>query len=176
MLQVSDELQFVVGFSQRLVPGTARQTEVCRTFCVSPIYEKALIQPETLRRYTALLEAMWLLLEVPTWAANLGKRLVKTPKIMLKDTRLIAARLGVTADGLQRDPLLLGQMLETFVVLELLKQQGWNETKVRLSHFRDHNVVEVHVVLELPGGEIVGIEIKATPTPGSEDLSGLRKL
>ncbi len=36
MPQVSDELQFVVGFSQRLGPGTARPTEVCRTFCVSP--------------------------------------------------------------------------------------------------------------------------------------------
>jgi hypothetical protein len=134
------------------------------------------IQHETLRRYTALLEAMWLLIEVPAWAANLGKRLVKTPKIMLNDTGLIAARLGVTADRLQRDPLLLGQMLETFVVLELLKQQGWNETTVRLYHFRDHNGVEVDVVLELPGGDIVGIEIKATATPGSEDLTGLRKL
>ena len=67
-------------------------------------------------------------------------------------------------------------MLETFVVLELLKQQGWNETTVRLYHFRDHNGVEVDVVLELPGGDIVGIEIKSTATPGSEDLTGLRKL
>ena len=134
------------------------------------------IQHETLRRYTALLEALWLLIEIPAWTANLGKRLVKAPKILLSDTGLIAARLGVTEERLQRDPLLLGQMLETFVVLELLKQQGWNEAHVRLYHFRDHNGVEVDVVLELPGGDIVGIEIKATATPGSEDLSGLRKL
>jgi uncharacterized protein len=134
------------------------------------------IQHETLRRYTALLEAMYLLREVPAWTARLGKRLVKTPKIILSDTGLIAARLGITEERLPRDPLLLGQMLETFVVLELLKQQGWNQTQVRLYHFRDHNGVEVDVVLELPGGDIVGIEIKATATPGSEDLSGLRKL
>jgi uncharacterized protein len=134
------------------------------------------IQHETLRRYTALLEAMYLLREVPAWTAKLGKRLVKTPKIILSDTGLIAARLGITEERLPRDPLLLGQMLETFVVLELLKQQGWNETQVRLYHFRDHSGVEVDVVLELPWGDIVGIEIKATATPGSEDLSGLRKL
>jgi uncharacterized protein len=134
------------------------------------------IQHETLRRYTALLEAMYLLREVPAWTAKLGKRLVKTPKIILSDTGLIAARLGITEERLPRDPLLLGQMLETFVVLELLKQQGWNETQVRLYHFRDHNGVEVDIVLELPGGDLVGIEIKATATPGSEDLSGLRKL
>ena len=60
----------------------------------------------------------------------------------------VSARLGVTEERLQRDPLLLGQMLETFVVLELLKQQGWNETNVRLYHFRDHNGVEVDVVLD----------------------------
>ena len=134
------------------------------------------IPQETLRRYMSLLQAMWLLIEVPAWSANLGKRLVRAPKIFLNDSGMIAARLGVSEDRLQRDPLLLGQLLETFIVLELMKQRGWSETSVQLFHFRDHSGLEVDVVLEQPNGDIVGIEIKATATPGSEDLSGLRGL
>lgn len=134
------------------------------------------IQHETLRKYTSLLEALWLIIELPAWSANLGKRMVKTPKIFLNDTGLIAANLGITADRFIREPLLLGQMIETFVVLELMKQQTWSEADVKLYHFRDHNGLEVDVVLEMPNGDIIGIEIKATATPGSEDLSGLRSL
>lgn len=128
------------------------------------------LQHETLRRYTAFLEALWILLEVPAWSANLGKRMVKAPKILLNDTGMIGARLGVTPARLQRESLLVGQMIKTFVVLELMKQRSWNETNVRLYHFRDHKGLEVDVVLELPWGEIVGLGIKATATPGSEDL------
>ena len=134
------------------------------------------IPQETLRRYMSLLQAMWLLVEVPAWSANLGKRLVRAPKIYLNDTGMIAARLGVSEERLLRDPLLLGQLVETFVVLELLKQRGWSENRVQLFHFRDHSGLEVDVVLEQPNGDIIGIEIKATATPGSEDLSGLRGL
>ena len=59
---------------------------------------------------------------------------------------------------------------------DLLKQRGWSENRVQLFHFRDHSGLEVDVVLEQPNGDIIGIEIKATATPGSEDLSGLRGL
>ncbi|MCI0392538.1 MAG: ATP-binding protein [Acidobacteria bacterium] len=134
------------------------------------------IQHETLRRYTALLEAMWLIIEQPAWSTNLGKRLVKTPKITLNDTGLLASLLGINRERLDREPILLGQLLESFVVMELRKQITWSETPVKIYHFRDHKGAEVDIVLETPSGEIVGIEVKATATPGISDLSGLRSL
>lgn len=36
----------------------------------------------------ALLESLWLVVELPAWSANLGKRLVRTPKMTLNDTGL----------------------------------------------------------------------------------------
>jgi uncharacterized protein len=134
------------------------------------------IQHETLRRYTALLEAMWLVVELPAWAANLGKRLVKTPKMTLNDTGLLAGLLGINRQRLAAEPLLLGQMLESFVVMELRKQATWSGTPVQMCHFRDHKGAEVDIVLETPAGGIVGVEVKATATPGPGDLAGLRAL
>jgi uncharacterized protein len=60
--------------------------------------------------------------------------------------------------------------------MELRKQATWSETDVKLYHFRDHKGAEVDIVLESPAGEVVGIEVTATATPGPGDLSGLRAL
>jgi hypothetical protein len=77
---------------------------------------------------------------------------------------------------LNREPVYLGQLLESFVVMELRKQTGWNETPVGLFHFRDQKGAEVDIVLESAAGEIVGVEVKSTATPRAEDFAGLRYL
>ncbi len=134
------------------------------------------LQHETLRRYTALLEALWLVVELPAWSANLGKRLVKTPKFTLNDTGLLASLLGINQTRLTREPLLLGQLLESFVVMELRKQLTWSANPAQLYHFRDQRGAEVDIVLERPTGELIGIEVKATTAPNAGDLAGLRAL
>ena len=134
------------------------------------------ISHETLRRYMALLETLWLFVELPAWSSNLARRLVRTPKIMLSDTGLMAGLLNLDERRLHREPVYLGQLLESFAVMELRKQLGWSETRVGMFHFRDSKGAEVDVILESPAGEIVGIEVKATMTPRAEDFAGLRYL
>jgi len=134
------------------------------------------IPHETLRRYLALLETLWLVVELPAWSSNLGRRLVKTPKITLSDTGLLAGLLNLEERRLQREPVYLGQLLESFAVMELRKQLGWSDRRAGMFHFRDTKGAEVDVILESPTGEIVGIEIKATTSPRAEDFSGLRYL
>jgi len=134
------------------------------------------ISHETLRRYMALLETLWLFVELPAWSSNLVRRLVRTPKITLSDTGLMAGLLNLDERRLHREPVYLGQLLESFAVMELRKQLGWSETRAGMFHFRDSKGAEVDVILESPAGEIVGIEVKATMTPRAEDFSGLRHL
>lgn len=135
------------------------------------------IQHETLRRYTALLKAIWLVVEMPAWSGNIGKRLMKTPKLTLSDTGLMSHILGINQQRLAREPLLLGQLLESFVVMELQKHLTWStQIGVKLFHYRDQSGSEVDIVLEAPSGEMVGVEVKATATPNAGDLSGLKAL
>lgn len=134
------------------------------------------IQQDTLKRYYALLQALFLLVELPAWFANLGKRLIKAPKIALADTGLWADILGVEIERLRSDPVLLGHSLENFVVMELRKQSTWSVRGVRLYHFRDLKNHEVDIVLEDRAGDLVGVEVKAGATVAAGDFNGLRKL
>lgn len=72
-------------------------------------------------------------------------------------------------------PLLFGQLLETFVLQELVRLGGWAEEPVRFSHYRDRDGVELDVVLESERS-VVGVEVKAGATVTQRDLRGLRSL
>lgn len=130
----------------------------------------------TLKRYFALLLAVFLVRTVPPWHGNLGKRLVKAPKVMLADSGLAAHLMGVDPARLRADRTLLGGLLESFVTMELVKQSGWSEVAPSLYHFRSHGGEEVDLVLERRSGPLVGIEVKSAATVTAADLKGLRAL
>jgi predicted AAA+ superfamily ATPase len=134
------------------------------------------IPQTTLKRYMTLLEATFMISFLPPWHRNLGKRLVKSPKILLNDTGLAADLLGATVERLKADRILLGHLLEGFVVLECQKQRTWSKTSVMLYHFRTQVGEEVDLVLENKSGELVGIEIKAAQTVTEKDFRGLKVL
>ena len=113
---------------------------------------------------------------LPPWHANLGLRLVKTPKVLLGDTGLLCHLLGLDAARLQGDDLMTGAALECFVAGELAKQVSWSETRPGLFHYRTHTQHEVDFVLEDGRGRLVGIEVKKTASPASSDFKGLRHL
>jgi predicted AAA+ superfamily ATPase len=130
----------------------------------------------TLKRYFALLEMVFLIRLLPPWHANIGKRLVKTPKVVLTDTGLAAHLMGIDDARLARDRTLLGGLLESFVAMELVKQSGWSADPPALYHFRTHEGDEVDLVLERRGGALVGIEVKSAATVSAADFKGLRAL
>ncbi len=130
----------------------------------------------TLKRYMALLEAAFLIRRIPPWSGNLSKRLVKSPKLFLTDTGLAAYLMGVNRAGFESNRTVYGQILENFVVMELMKQVAWSEVSPGINHFRSHTGLEVDMVLERRDGTCVGIEVKASETIGPGDFKGLRAL
>jgi uncharacterized protein len=134
------------------------------------------IPQTTLKRYMALLESIFLVHELPAWHANIGKRLVKAPRIFLLDSGLLAHLLGHDEQSLREDRQALGPLLETFAIGELKKQSAWSHTQPAMFHFRTHTGSEVDIVLEDARKRLVGIEIKASATAASDDFKGLRSL
>ena len=76
----------------------------------------------TLKRYVSLLEMTFLVSFLKPWANNLTKRLVKSPKIMLNDSGLLAYLLGIKLSNLDQNQIKLGHLLENFVYNEIIKQ------------------------------------------------------
>lgn len=142
----------------------------------SEISRSLAIPQTTLKRYMALLKSVFLIYELPAWHSNLGKRFVKSPKIMFSDTGLLSNTLGFNLKRLSEDLHITGGIVENFIVAELLKQSAWNEKRVELFHFRDRLGSEVDVVLEDGAGRVVGIEVKSSATVSATDFSGLKKL
>jgi uncharacterized protein len=130
----------------------------------------------TLKRYFALLETVFLVRLLPPWYASIGKRLVKTPKVLLTDTGLAAHLMGIDSARLAQDRTLLGGLLESFVAMELVKHAGWSADPPALYHFRTHEGDEVDLVLERRDGALVGIEVKSAATVSAADFKGLHRL
>jgi uncharacterized protein len=134
------------------------------------------LDEKTARRYVGVLETMFLLRRLEPWWHNESKRLVKTPKLHLLDSGLLAALRGLTPARLAQDRTAFGPLLETWAFSELAKLATWHDEPVRLSFLRTKDQHEVDVVLERADGALVGIEVKAAATVHATDFRGLRQL
>lgn len=130
----------------------------------------------TLKRYLALLETLFLVVRIPAWARNPGKRLVKSPKVFLPDTGLLAWLMDYSQEKLAALPGLPGHLVETFVACELLKHLAFSERGLSLWHYRTPADIEVDFVLEDRLGRLTGIEVKASASIDGADFKGLRHL
>ncbi|MBM4143537.1 MAG: ATP-binding protein [Lentisphaerae bacterium] len=143
---------------------------------VSELSRSAGIPHSTLQRYLTLFETAFLIHRVRAWTANLSKRLVKAPKLLLGDTGFMTHLLNVAEDSALEDTTLAGRFVETFVGCELMKQIEWSASRPALSHYRAASGAEVDFVLEEGVRRVAGVEVKFTQTLKSEDFRGLRAL
>lgn len=131
---------------------------------------------KTAARYIGVFEQMYLLKRVEVWAGNRLKRLIKTPKVQFVDSGLLSTLTGVTPVLARQDRSRFGNILETFVFGELLKNTTISEGYYRLLYYRDHDQLEVDFVIEDSTGQLVGVEVKAAATVKKSDLRGLKRL
>lgn len=119
----------------------------------------------TIGQWLGILEATGLVLLLPPYFENLGKRLVKSPKLYLSDSGLACYLLGIETDAeLQRSPF-LGVVFEGFIAAELAKAQLHRGERRELYYFRDQQGLEVDFVVPGKQHGLELIEAKATRTP-----------
>jgi uncharacterized protein len=130
---------------------------------------------ETLENYLLLLERLFLVRRLSAWHRNGAKRLIKTPKVHVVDSGLAATLAGILeSDWLERRNL-MGHLLESFVVQQVMTQASWTDPDLRFWHYRDKDKVEVDLVITR-GQSVWGIEIKAASSVNKLDAKGLRRL
>jgi uncharacterized protein len=142
----------------------------------SELSRSVAIPQTTLKRYMSLLETTFLLQPLPAWSGNLGKRLVKAPKVMLNDTGLMSNLIGLYEDGVETHQGIIGGVLENFVAMELRKQVAWSKMQPQVFHFRTQTGQEVDIALENAVGKLVGIETKAGKSVKAQDFKGLQAM
>lgn len=129
---------------------------------------------KTVRRQERLLSDLRIVDALPAWHSNRISRLVKNRKRFLIDPGLVAVLLGVDSAAVLSDGGVLGRILETFVLAQLRPLLGVDTLDVHAFHLRQQDGRhEVDVILESADGRVVGVEIKATASPGNNDVRHL---
>ncbi len=116
----------------------------------------------TIRTYLDILIDFYMVRQIQPWSGNTKKRLVKSPKIYLRDTGLLHNLLNISSfDSLLGNPV-LGASWEGFVVENIIVSLS---SKWRYSYYRTTAQTEIDLVLEGPDQQIWAIEIKRSSAP-----------
>lgn len=117
------------------------------------------VSGQTVGRYLDLLADLMLVRRLPPWHANAGKRLVKSPKVYIRDSGLTHALLGLqTQESLLGHPV-IGGSWEGFCIENLIDAAPRG---TEASFYRSSAGAEIDLILKLPDGALWAIEIKRT--------------
>lgn len=128
------------------------------------------ISQPTARSWLSVLEASYIAFRLPPFFANIGKRLIKAPKLYFYDTGLVASLLNIENPRQLETHPLRGALFETWVVAEVAKAHLHRGRRPRLSFYRDRNGLEIDLILE-KGADLVLVEAKSAQTPSSEHFA-----
>ncbi len=138
------------------------------------LFDAADVDRRTAAAYDRLFQDLYVLDLLPAWHTNQLKRLARLPKRHIVDPGLVAAALDLDPDTVMRDSDMVGRLLETFVLSQLRPELALDHRPPTLHHLRDQNGArEVDLVVELAGGRVIGLEVKATSSPTRADARHL---
>jgi hypothetical protein len=141
----------------------------------SEISKEVGVAVNTIKSWVNALEVSGLIVLLPPYYKNLGKRLIKAPKLYFSDNGLLNALLNIDSLDTLDKSLHLGNIWENFVLTELVKE-GFVEGK-NIFYFRDTNGVEIDFIVEKKG-EIFLLEAKhhERPDPGKLNFKKIAPL
>ena len=168
MIQVKD-LRLFRNFV-RLCAGRVGQV-----FNASEIGNNLGVSSHTVKAWVSVLEASFIVYLMEPFSGNIGKRLLKAPKLYFYDVGFASYLSGFSsADQIFADRL-RGALFENMVVMELLKLRLNRNLDANLLYYRDKQQHEIDVMV--PNGRAFDcIEIKSSATFTKDFLKGIRYL
>ena len=136
------------------------------------------VSVNTIRHWTSVLRASYIIYTLPPYFLNIKKRLVKAPKIYFYDVGLLCSLLGIRNYEAINTHALAGQLFENFIMGEMVKNEFISHSNHSLFYYRDHDGLEVDIVKELDN-RLDLFEIKKSKVykkEFSENLGKLEKL
>lgn len=135
----------------------------------------------TTTRYLDLMVDLLLVRRLQPWTSNLGRRLVKSPKAIIRDSGLCHTLLGITTTNDLLGHPVVGGSWECFVIENIIKA---SRRKLAMGYYRTTGGAEIDLILETRPGKIWAIEIKRSSAPtlskgfhsACEDIRPARRL
>ena len=150
---------------QSLEPGLRRATaRTGQLLNLADIARDLGVAVNTIRAWLSVLEATWQVFVLRPYHANIGKRLVKTPKVYFTDVGTLCHLAGLRDPEHAASGPLGGVILETAVLSEIVKSLAHRAMPPQVFFWRTLAGTEVDIVVDT-GGKLVPIEVKLSATP-----------
>ena len=127
-------------------------------------------------RWLDILEIPGQMLVAPPYFENLGKRLIKSPKIYVADSGLACHLLGIDSEAEMEKSPFLGALFEGFIAAEIVKAQANSGRRRELYYFRDQQGLEVDFIVPARGGGMRLIEAKTSRTVAPNTARSIERL
>jgi predicted AAA+ superfamily ATPase len=131
------------------------------------------INYHTVRSHLDLLEAHFLIRRLPPYFINIGKRLVKSPRIYIRDTGLLHYLLNVQTDRHLLESHKRGSSFEGLVIEQIIAFEQLYRPGSRFYFYRTHTGSEVDLIVDR-GRNRIGYEIKCASSVAKRDWNGLK--
>ncbi len=128
----------------------------------------------TVKAWISVLEASHQIIILRPYFANVGKRLVKTPKIYFTDTGLLCYLVGLKSPEHAASSPMAGSIMETAVVGEIIKTLLHRGIEPRVWFWRTSTGLEVDILVRTED-KLVAVEVKASATPSPAMAASLIK-
>lgn len=129
----------------------------------------------TARQWLTLLEASYIVFQLPPYHSNIRKRLVRSPKFYFHDVGLACHLVGIEHAGQLATHPLRGALFENMVVAEALKRRFNRGRTSNLSFFRDSRGLECDLLYR-SGNRFAAVEIKSGATINTDFFSSLGRV
>lgn len=150
-----------LDFTRFMVAIAARSGELLN---YNSVAQDVGVSIETVKRWVAILQTSGIIYLLKPYANNHLKRAIKTPKVYMLDTGLMAwLTKWLTPETIQSGAK-SGQFFETFVISEIIKSFYNQGQEPPLYFYRDTNQKEIDLIIE-HGQTLYPIEIKSTAKP-----------
>ncbi len=129
------------------------------------------VDGKTVASYLDLMVDLLLVRRLPAWHANLGKRLVKAPKVYVRDSGVLHALLGLGEQEALLGHPAVGASWECFVIEQVLNSAAVSAGPARqmqAAYYRSSGGAEIDLLLSGPDGETWAVEIKRSLSPKLE--------
>lgn len=133
------------------------------------------ISPSTVEEWLSILESTFVIHRLHPWYKNIGKRIIKSPKLYFYDVGLATYLIGITDTSQIMAHPLRGNLFENFQIMEVIKWKLNTGENINISYIRDSKGREVDLLIEW-GNDFLPIEIKSASRYDSSFLKGFSLL
>jgi predicted AAA+ superfamily ATPase len=128
----------------------------------------------TVNHYLDVLEGYYLIRRLQPYYSNIGKRLVKSPKIYLRDSGVLHYLMGIINERLLLESPLRGNSWEGYLIEQIISMEQIRHSGSQFFFFRTHAGAEIDLIIDR-GRERIGFEFKCATSVTQRDWGTLQQ-